>query len=91
MRLKLPILARNPSAGGMPRPAVIKPPCPQCGAQTFSFWTWIVGAAWVIFFPAGAAMLLWKPTFRCWNCGCKFKSSQPSEALAPVRVSASQK
>jgi hypothetical protein len=35
-------------------------------------------------------MLLWKPTFRCWNCGCKFKSSQPSEALAPVRVSASQ-
>jgi hypothetical protein len=68
-------------------PAVLKPPCPQCGAQTFSIWTWTVGLAWLLFFPAGAAMLLWRPTYRCWSCGCKFKSGRASEALATVPVS----
>lgn len=83
MPIKLPLIARGRR---VPRPAVIKPPCPQCGQQTFSLWTCIVGLAWVLFFPAGAALMLYKPTYRCWSCGCKFKSDRPSEALAPVPV-----
>jgi hypothetical protein len=87
MLFNLPNLGRsNATFARMPRPTLIKPPCPRCGTQTFSLWTCLVGLACVVFFPAGAALMLCKPTYRCWSCGCKFKSTRPSEMLVPVPV-----
>ena len=73
----------DPDSAG--RLSLLKPPCPRCGARTPNIWTWLVGLAWLLFFPAGAALSLVRPTFRCWSCGSRFKGAQ----TVPVRASTS--
>jgi hypothetical protein len=64
---------------------LLKPPCPRCGARTPCVWAWLVGLAWLLFFPVGAALTLVRPNFRCWTCGCRFKGA----STVPVPVSTS--
>lgn len=48
--------------------------CPKCSSHArggYSFWQWLVG---ILFFPIGLLVFLIKPTYKCTQCGFRFKA-----------------